>query len=66
MSLLPDGSEKGLRGYASERGVRRRIGLAPPERQIDRNPPYTSACSTRWTIPTSNRATRSPSTTRWT
>ena len=50
--LLPDGSEKGLRGYAEERGVRRRIGMAPPEGAIDRSAPYKRiATEEAWTFP---------------
>ena len=49
---LADGSEKGLRGYAQERGVRKRIGLAPPEGAIDRNLPYKRiAAEEAWTFP---------------
>ena len=50
---LPDGSEKGLRGYMTEeRGVRRRIGLAPLAGDIDRNPPYKRiATEEAWTFP---------------
>ena len=52
MPLLPDGSEKGLRGYMPERGIRRRIGLAPPEGEIDRNAPYQRiATEEAWTFP---------------
>ncbi|MEZ5743291.1 MAG: amidohydrolase family protein [Sphingomonadaceae bacterium] len=52
MPLLPDGSEKGLRGYAEERGVRARIGLAPPAREIDRDAPYKRiATEEAWTFP---------------
>jgi len=50
-ALLADGSEKGLRGHAQERGVRRRVGLAPPEGAIDRNPPYKRiATEEAWTF----------------
>jgi len=51
--LLPDGSEKGLRGHmAGERGVRRRIGLAPEAGEIDRSPPYKRiATEEAWTFP---------------
>ena len=50
--LLPDGSEKGLRGYTQERGVRRRIGLAPPEGKIDFKAPYKRiATEEAWTFP---------------
>jgi len=49
--LLPDGSEKGLRGYAPERGVRRRVGLAPADAPIDRNAPYKRiATEEAWTF----------------
>ena len=49
---LPDGSEKGLRGYSEERGVRQRIGLAPPEGAIDRAAPYKRiATEEAWTFP---------------
>jgi predicted TIM-barrel fold metal-dependent hydrolase len=52
MSLLPDGSEKGLRGYGSERGVRKRIGLAPAAGAIDRDAPYKRiATEEAWTFP---------------
>jgi predicted TIM-barrel fold metal-dependent hydrolase len=52
MTLLPDGSEKGLRGHAEERGVRRRIGLAPEAGEIDRNAPYKRiATEEAWTFP---------------
>ena len=52
MTLLPDGSEKGLRGYAEERGVRARIGMAPPAGEIDRNAPYKRiATEEAWTFP---------------
>jgi predicted TIM-barrel fold metal-dependent hydrolase len=52
MPLLPDGSEKGLRGYAEERGVRTRIGMAPPAGEIDRNAPYKRiATEEAWTFP---------------
>ena len=53
MTLLPDGSEKGLRGHHSEdRGVRTRIGLAPPAGEIDRKAPYKRiATEEAWTFP---------------
>jgi predicted TIM-barrel fold metal-dependent hydrolase len=52
MPLLPDGSEKGLRGYAEERGVRRRVGLAPAAGVVDRNAPYKRiATEEAWTFP---------------
>ncbi|WP_417320114.1 amidohydrolase family protein [Emcibacter sp.] len=50
--LLPDGSEFGLRGYLPERGVRRRIGLAPAKGEIDRNAPYKRiATEEAWSFP---------------
>lgn len=50
--LLPDGSEKGLRGHMTERGVRRRIGMAPPAGEIARNVPYKRiATEEAWTFP---------------
>lgn len=53
MTLLLDGSEKGLRGYQTdERGVRRRIGLAPAAGTIDPHPPYKRiATEEAWTFP---------------
>lgn len=52
MTLLPDGSEKGLRGYAEERGQRLRIGMAPKAAEIDRNAPYKRiATEEAWTFP---------------
>ena len=49
---LSDGSIKGLRGHAEERGVRTRIGLAPPAGEIDRSPPYKRiATEEAWTFP---------------
>ena len=52
MTLLPDGSEKGLRGHMEERGVRRRVGLAPAAGEIDRHPPYKRiATEEAWTFP---------------
>lgn len=52
MTLLPDGSEQGLRGHMEERGVRTRIGMAPPAGEIDRNPPYKRiATEEAWTFP---------------
>jgi predicted TIM-barrel fold metal-dependent hydrolase len=49
---LPDGSEQGLRGHAEERGVRTRIGLAPPAAEIDRAAPYKRiATEEAWTFP---------------
>jgi predicted TIM-barrel fold metal-dependent hydrolase len=51
MALLPDGSERGLRGYAQERGVRRRIGLAPLSHEIERAAPYKRiATEEAWTF----------------
>jgi predicted TIM-barrel fold metal-dependent hydrolase len=51
MALLPDGSERGLRGHAEERGARRRIGLAPPSGEIERAPPYKRiATEEAWTF----------------
>jgi hypothetical protein len=52
MPLLPDGSEKVLIGYAEERGVRARIGLAPPAGVIDKQAPYKRiATEEAWTFP---------------
>jgi predicted TIM-barrel fold metal-dependent hydrolase len=52
MTLLPDGSEKGLRGHAEERMVRARIGLAPAAGIVDRNAPYKRiATEEAWTFP---------------
>jgi predicted TIM-barrel fold metal-dependent hydrolase len=52
MTLLADGSEKGLRGYMEERGVRTRIGLAPAAGEIDRAAPYKRiATEEAWTFP---------------
>jgi predicted TIM-barrel fold metal-dependent hydrolase len=52
MTLLPDGSEKGLRGYAEERGVRARVGMAPAAGAIDRNAAYKRiATEEAWTFP---------------
>jgi len=49
--LLPDGSEKGLSGYNVERLPRRRVGLAPPPGEIDRNPPFKRiATEEAWTF----------------
>ena len=57
MTLLADGSERGLRGHAQEAGVRRRIGLAPPAGQIDRAVPYKRiATEEAWTFPELVRA----------
>jgi predicted TIM-barrel fold metal-dependent hydrolase len=51
--LLPDGSEKGLKGHFKEDfSYRTRIGLAPPEGVIDRSPPYKRiATEEAWTFP---------------
>lgn len=50
-TLLPDGSERGLRGHAEERGVRRRVGLAPAPGVIDRHAPYRRiATEEAWTF----------------
>jgi predicted TIM-barrel fold metal-dependent hydrolase len=52
MPLLPDGSEQGLRGHAEERGLRARVGMAPPAGEIDRNAPYKRiATEEAWTFP---------------
>jgi predicted TIM-barrel fold metal-dependent hydrolase len=52
MTKLPDGSEKGLRGYADERGVRTRIGLAPAAGTVDKKAPYKRiATEEAWTFP---------------
>lgn len=52
MPLLPDGSEKGLRGHAEERMVRARVGMAPLAGEIDRNAPYKRiATEEAWTFP---------------
>jgi predicted TIM-barrel fold metal-dependent hydrolase len=57
MTLLPDGSEKGLRGYAEERGVRARVGMAPPAGAVDRDAPYKRiATEEAWTFPELVRA----------
>ncbi len=51
MTLLPDGSEKGLRGHAEERRLRARVGLAPAAGEIDRNAPYKRiATEEAWTF----------------
>jgi predicted TIM-barrel fold metal-dependent hydrolase len=51
MAILPDGSERGLRGYGEERGVRRRIGLAPQSGEINRVAPYKRiATEEAWTF----------------
>jgi predicted TIM-barrel fold metal-dependent hydrolase len=51
MALLPDGSERGLRGHADERGARRRIGLAPPPGAIERGVGYKRiATEEAWTF----------------
>ena len=51
--LLADGSEKGLKGHFKEDFSHRvRVGLAPPEGVIDRNPPYKRiATEEAWTFP---------------
>lgn len=53
MPLLPDGSEQGLRGHmVEERGVRARIGLAPPAGTVNRAAPYKRiATEEAWTFP---------------
>jgi len=52
MPLLPDGSEKGLRGHAEERGVRARVGMAPPAGEVRRDAPYKRiATEEAWTFP---------------
>jgi predicted TIM-barrel fold metal-dependent hydrolase len=52
MTPFPDGSEKGLIGYAEERSPRLRIGMAPPAGEIDRNAPYKRiATEEAWTFP---------------
>jgi predicted TIM-barrel fold metal-dependent hydrolase len=52
MTFLSDDSEKGLRGYAEERGVRARKGLAPSAGTIDRSAPYKRiATEEAWTFP---------------
>jgi len=44
--------ETGLRGHAIERGVRRRVGLAPAAGRIDPNPPYRRiATEEAWSFP---------------
>jgi predicted TIM-barrel fold metal-dependent hydrolase len=51
MALLPDGSERGLRGHAEERGMRRRVGLAPPPGEIERAAPFKRiATEEAWTF----------------
>ena len=51
--LLPDGSEKGLKGHFKEDfSHRTRVGLAPPAGVIDRNVPYKRiATEEAWTFP---------------
>jgi predicted TIM-barrel fold metal-dependent hydrolase len=45
-------SEPGLRGHAIERGVRRRVGLAPEAGRIDPYPPYRRiATEEAWSFP---------------
>jgi predicted TIM-barrel fold metal-dependent hydrolase len=52
MAKLPDGSEKGLIGYAEERSPRTRIGMAPPAGTVDKNAPYKRiATEEAWTFP---------------
>ncbi|MCP5395410.1 MAG: amidohydrolase family protein [Sphingomonadaceae bacterium] len=52
MPKLPDGSEKGLRGHADERGPRDRVGMAPRAGHIDRDAPYQRiATEEAWTFP---------------
>jgi predicted TIM-barrel fold metal-dependent hydrolase len=52
VTLLPDGSEKGLRGHAEERGVRTRNGLAPPAGTVDRKASFKRiATEEAWTFP---------------
>ena len=53
MPLLPDGSEKGLKGHFEEDfSVRTRIGLAPRAGHIDRSAPYKRiATEEAWTFP---------------
>jgi len=53
MTLLEDGSEKGLKGHFKEDfSHRTRIGLAPPAGQIDRHAPYKRiATEEAWTFP---------------
>lgn len=50
--ILPDGSARGLRGHLEERGVRRRIGMAPSAGEIRRDAPYRRiATEEAWTFP---------------
>ena len=57
MTPFPDGSEKGLIGYAEERSPRLRIGMAPPAGEIDRNAPYKRiATEEAWTFPELGKA----------
>ena len=59
--VLPDGSEKGLSGYNTERMPRRRIGLAPRAGEIDRNAPYKRiATEEAWTFRAGQGASRLP------
>ena len=53
MVKLPDGSEKGLKGYFEEDfSHRTRIGLAPRAGHVDRSAPYQRiACEEAWTFP---------------
>lgn len=49
--VLPDGSEQGLCGHNLERLPRRRVGLAPPAGEIERDPPYRRiATEEAWTF----------------
>ncbi len=45
--VLPDGSEKGLSGYNTERMPRRRIGLAPPAGRYRPQPALQAHCDRR-------------------
>lgn len=50
--MSEDPSEPGLRGHAIERGVRRRIGLAPAAGTIERKAPYLRiATEEAWSFP---------------
>jgi predicted TIM-barrel fold metal-dependent hydrolase len=52
VTRLADGSEKGLRGHADERGIRTREGLAPVAGTVDRSAPYKRiATEEAWTFP---------------
>ncbi|MBC7987688.1 MAG: amidohydrolase [Sphingomonadaceae bacterium] len=51
-TILPDGSEYGLKGHAVDRGIRRRVGLAPEAGEIDFDAPYNRiATEEAWTFP---------------